>query len=286
MKKNYWLTYATAMLSALSGTASATLPDITATRCDGCTEQQFETKAISLGTGKKYLYDFTGRKLRHYQVSREPKMGGGYLYEAIELGADPAYLAYFGDSLAYRDLYGTFAKTVVINLLAAPNTGGHASDSVFSLFLSSEGATNFGSWLGGYFASQGIPVSFPDAAERLDGLIRDVPGITYTGTGDDMRLVVVVEFKDGEATFDLTDNEKRYKLRPGTAIDSDGHPIPENAGQVRPVPYGFPGGPGSSNYLNFQSLMGFYGIPIGSGGWSCGTASGGGSSSVNCVYIR
>lgn len=284
MKKILSLAYATAMLSTLSGTASATLPDITATRCDGCTELQFEAKAISLGMGKKYLYDFTGRKLRHYQVSREPKMGGGYLYEAIELGADPAYLAYFGDSLAYRDLYGTFAKTVVINLLAAPNTGGHANDSVFSLFLTREGSTNFGSWLGGYFASQGIPVSFPDAAERLDALIRDVPGVTYSDDGK--RLVVVVEFKDGEATFDLTESEKRYKLRPGSAIDSDGHPIPENAGQVGPVPYGFPGGSGSSNYLNFQSLMGIYGIPIGSGGWSCGTGSAGGSSLVSCVYTR
>lgn len=99
---------ATILMAA--GTALATLPDIAATRCDACTDQQFETMAISLGTGKKYLYDFTGRSLRYYQVSREPKAGGGFLYGALEIGADPASLTYFDDSLAYRDRYGAFSK--------------------------------------------------------------------------------------------------------------------------------------------------------------------------------
>lgn len=62
-------------------------------------------------------------------------------------------------------------------------------------------------------------MNFPDAAERLDGLIRDVPGITFTGPDDGKRLVVVVEYVDGEATFDLTEKEKRYRKRIGSAID-------------------------------------------------------------------
>jgi len=272
------------MCAATAGPALAVLPNITATACNGCSETQFETKAISLGTGKRYLYDFSGRTLRYYQVSREPKPGGGYLYEAIELGADPAYLSYFDGSIEYRDMYGAFSKTAVINLQLAPNTGGHANDSVFSLFLTSSGSNNFGTWLGEYFVSQGIPISSPDAAQRLDGLIRAVPGITYTDDGK--RLIVVVVFKDGEATFDLTDSEQRYKRRAGSAIDSDGHPIPENPSQVQTVPYPFPGGTGSSNFINFQSLMTFYRFPIGTGGWRCGTASGGGGSTVTCVLDR
>lgn len=269
------------MLALAAGRSFAALPDITASACNGCSEVQFESKAIGRGTGQHYLYDFGGRTLRYYQVVREPKPGGGYLYEAIELGADPAYLSYFDDALEYRDMYGGFHKNMVINLQQAPNTGGHANESVFNLFLTDVGSTNFGIWLGQYVSTQS-----PDAAARLDGLIRAIPGITFTGPDDSKQLVVVVEFTDGEATFDLTASEKRYKRRLGESIDSDGHSIPDSPDSISPLRYSFTGGPTSASYISFQSLMNYYLGPIGSGGWRCGTAVGGGDSSTTCVLIR
>lgn len=273
------------LLAAIAAPAAATLPDISAKSCNGCSEMQFESKAISFGVGKRYLYDFSGRTLRYYQVNREPKPGGGYLYEAIEIGADPAYLAYFDQSLNYRDQYGSFSKTLYISLPGLANAGGHSNDSVFSV-VSANGGASFGAWLGQYLATNSSLINLPDSIGRLNALIQVSPGIKYDE--NPKTSIVVVDFRDGVATFQVTDDIRVFKLKPDTARDSDQNPIPSTPGQISYSPYVFPGGAGSSNFSNFGSLMNSFGIPIGTnkGSWNCGTAAAAGSSSRTCVLVR
>ncbi len=260
---------------AFAASAQASLPDIVATSCPGCTDTQFESAAIGLGIGQHYLYDFSGRKFRNYQVIRENEPGVGIMWFVQELDADAAYASYFQQSLDYRDEFGSFSKAVTINLQDAPNTGGRANDSVFSVYGSAEAGNAFGMWLSEYFNTEGIPVAYPEAAERLDALIQFKPGITYTDPDDLTRLSVTIVFKDGEVEYELTPGQTRYKRVANSGVTDEGHPIPDSPSQIPAgQQFGFPGGPSSASYQAFLALMASYGIPInvpGGGSWVCGT---------------
>ena len=177
---------------------------------------------------------------------------------------------------------GSLSKSVVLTLSGAPATGGHSDDSVFALFNSDVGMRRFGTWLAQYMAQQGIAVS-PEASE-IQALIVANPTIKFAG--DQKRLGVRVIFKDGEAQFELEDDEASYTFKPGSAWDSAGRKIPESPSQVSPGEYRFPQGEQSQDYQNYLSLIRYWGIPIGTGGWICTEVAGGGSVERGCRLRR
>lgn len=273
-----------AMVSALAFGTTTAQADVRATKCPACTEMQLEQKAIGLGIGTKYLYDLTASAMRAFYVSREPNASGGYVYDVYEVDVEPAYQAIFQKAKAVYASGGTLARSVVLGLPGAPNTSGHSTDSVFGLFNSSNGSTIFGDWLGAYFSQQNIPVSVPQGTVELTQVILANPTVEFTG--DEARVDVTVTFKDGRAEFVLSKDQKRYTYVSGSARDSNGNVIPETKSQVSPYPYSIPGGENNPSYGGWGTLMQYWGVPTGAGGWKCGVASGGGSSSYTCVLER
>ena len=268
--------------------ANAQLADITAVPCKGCTWERYEQTAIGAGLGKRYVYDFANRYLLAFQVTREPTGSGGYTYEAASLPVEPAYQAVFDKAEYVYKQVGTLTRSVVINLGTAPNSG-RSDYSVFTLFMG-RGDMNkveFGAWMGNYFSSQKIPAG-PDTqacSQEVHDIIMANPTIEFGG--DNSRLDVTVEFKDGRAEFVLSKDGKRYNYVPGSATDADNHRIPDSKeGLAGPGAWEFPGGPTGSSAKGFENLARFWGIPIGQGGWKCGMASAGGVSSYTCVMDR
>lgn len=270
------------LAAASAAPAFAQSGDIRALRCHGCSDPQFEQAAIGAGLGKRWLYDFAGGELRAYLVGREPNGTGGFFYEAVPLPVEAVYQTLFDRALAVYRGNGSLSKSVELTLVGAPGTEGHANDSVFSLFNSRGGMATFGQWLGRYMGQQNIPVS-PDAAE-VQALMLANPKIEFTG--DKARLRVTVKFKDGEARFELDQDGKTYNYVSGTALDADNGRIPESASQIGSHNYPFPGGEQSSAYQGFLSLMQFWRVPIGAGGWLCTEVTGGGGVDRNCYIQR
>ena len=261
---------------------SAQSGDIRALRCTGCSDEPFEQMAIGAGIGKRWLYDFTGGQLRAYLISREPNGRGGFSYEALPLSVEAVYQTLFDRARAVYRSNGSLSKSVVLTLVGAPGTQGLPNDSVFGLFNSRSGMAAFGQWLARYMGQQGIPVS-PDASE-IQALIVANPKIEFTG--DKTRLKVTVIFKDGSAEFELNHDEKKYNYLPGTALDADNGRIPESASQIERSNHLFPGGEQSSAYQGFLSLMQYWRLPVGTGGWVCTEVTAGGSSARNCYLDR
>lgn len=256
--------------------------DIHALRCHGCSDPQFEQAAIGAGLGKRWLYDFAGGELRAYLVGREPNGTGGFFYEAVPLPVEAVYQTLFDRAWAVYRGNGSLSKSVVLTLAGAPATGGHSDDSVFTLFNSDVGMGRFNTWLAQYMAQQGIPVS-PDASE-IQTLIVSNPTIKFAG--DYKRVGVRVIFKDGQAQFELEDDEAAYRFKPGSAWDSDGRKIPESPSQIGQGEYRFPHGEQSQDYQNYLSLIRYWGVPIGNGGWICTEVTGGGSVERGCRLGR
>ncbi|HJU38877.1 MAG TPA: hypothetical protein VJ724_04840 [Tahibacter sp.] len=269
-------------LAALAPAVHAQTADIRATRCNACGDMQFEQAAIGQGVGKRWLYDFANGELRAYQVGREPNGGGGFFYEAVQLPVEAVYQTLFDRALDVYRRNGSLAKSVTLTLVGAPGTEGHADDSVFDLFNSRSGMATFSLWLARYMQQQGIPVS-PDASE-IQALVVANPKIEFTG--DKTRVRVLVVFKDGQAEFDLSATEKSYGYVSGTALDANNGRIPESASQLTTYNHLFPGGVQSSSYLGFLSLMQYWRVPIGTGGWLCTEVEGGGSVARNCYLDR
>lgn len=255
--------------------------DIVATRCNACSDMQFEQMAIGAGNGKRWLYDFAGGELRAYQVGREPNGSGGFFYEAISLPVEAVYRTLFDRALAVYRSHGSLSKSAVVTLVGAPGVGSQADASVFTLFNSPGGMTTFGLWLAQYLG-QNIDVAPP--ASEIQALSVANPKIEFTG--DKTRLKVTVIFKDGRAEFELNHDEKKYNYLPGTAFDERNARIPESASQIGTHNNPFPGGEQSSAYQGFLSLMQYWRISIGAGGWICETVTGGGSVQRNCHLDR
>lgn len=247
---------------------------VVATKCSGCgSELQWQQKAIGQGVGQRYLYDFSSRSLRKYDVvgTYEPELRR-YVYFATASGVESAYTAYFLDAADVVETSGGLAKAVIVDLQAAVGSG-HSGDSVFDMFYASGGATTFGLWLGDYMTR--IPLEASVAA--VQDLIQVNPGITFSS--NPARIDVTVKFKDGFAEFKISADERRYEL--SKAFDADGNQVVYRD-NLRSAHYDFPRGPNSPSYLGWDHIMWHWNLH---GHWSCGTASGGGSSSVTCVYM-
>lgn len=250
---------------------------VSASKCSGCsTELAWQQKAIGQGVGARYVYDFTSRQLRKYQVASEyePELHR-YVSFATPLNVEPAYVTYFLDAASARDQIGSLSKSIVVELGAT--TGGHSGDSIFDMFHESGGPDTFGQWLGDYL--QHVPLH-PDAA-RLQDIALANPGIHFTS--DPIRVTVVVNFRDGYAKFELYDDEHRYTYVDGSARDQNNNRIPARPSAIGHDPYTFPNGRTSSNYREFMELINQWNLTH---RWSCGTAQGGGLESVTCVLLN
>ncbi|MGN6519340.1 MAG: hypothetical protein ACTHK2_07955 [Dokdonella sp.] len=266
--------FAVALCALLPHAASAA---VSAARCSGCsTELAWQQKAIGQGAGPRYVYDFGSRQLRKYQVASEyePELHR-YVSFATPLNVEPAYADYFLDAASASEQIGGLSKTIVVDL--AQTTGGHSNDSIFDMFHESGGPDTFGGWLGDYLA--GVPLN-PDVAQ-LQALALANPGIHFTS--NPIRLIVVVNFRNGYAKFELFDDERRYLYVDGSARDQNNNKIPARPRAIGSDPYTFPGGRTSSNYREFMELINRWNLTH---RWSCGTAQGGGMESVTCVLLN
>lgn len=254
------------------------LPTVSAVRCDACTDEQFEQRAIGLGVGNRYLYDFTGKQLRAYGVSREPAPGGRYIYEAIEQSVPAEYVAFFNKASDYRQRYGSLKLVVTVNLPNVP--GPHGNMSVFDIYGSAAGANALGNWLANFVATQ---AANSDAGQRMIDMKNDGSQVRFQE--EPMSAKIFVNFKNGRAEFELSDNGETCTLVPNSAKDVNGNPIPGSRSQFSDLPYNFPGGSTSSNYREFMELVQRLGIPVGtsSGMWACSSVAGLGET---CRLVR
>lgn len=275
------------MLKAISGAAllglfcaipAGAVTLVTATNCANCTtEMQWQQMAIGQGVGQRYLYNFPSRQLRKYDVVRtyEPELHR-YTYFASPLGVESGYSQYFFHAADVWSGTGGLAKAVVLNLPQAINSG-RSGDSVFDMFRTSGGATQFGDWLGGYMGQ--YPLN-PDAQQVRDLIVQN-SGLTFAS--DPTRITVTVTFKDGRAQFKISDDEQRYTLVPDSAKDSDGNTIPASRDGLHHTTVDFPGGESSPSFRGWHDLLSaWWGVTLNTH-WVCGTASGGGTSSQTCV---
>lgn len=264
-------------LAMLSGRALA-LPTVPAVRCDACTYEQFEQRAIGVGVGDRYLYDFTGRQLKLFKVSREPAPGGRFLYEAIEQAVPTEYIAFFNKASEYRQRYGSLKLVVTVNLPNVP--GPHGNTSAFDVYGSAGGATSLGNWLATFIATA---AANSDAGTRMVDMKNDGSQVRFQE--EPLSAKVFVNFKDGRAEFELSENGETCRLIPNTVFDSNGNPIPGSRSQFSDLPYNFPGGTTSSNYQEFMELVQRLGIPVGtsSGMWACSSVAGLGET---CRLVR
>lgn len=267
-----------ALLIVLVGNTATALPTIPASRCNACSDEQFEQRAIGLGLGTRYLYDFTGRQLRAFAVTREPAPGGGYIYEAVEQAVPVEYMTYFNKVSDYRQRHGTLKLVVTVNLANVP--GPHGNMSVYDLYNRAGAEASLGRWLAAFIASQ---AANSDAGQRMIDIQRD--GSQVRLQEDPVSAKIFVNFKNGRAEFELSDNGASCRLLPDTASDSDDNPIPGSRSRFSDLPYSFPGGRTSSNYQEFMALVQRLGIPVGSGSgmWACSAVDGVGES---CRLVR
>ena len=102
---------------------------------------------------------------------------------------------------------------------------------------------------------------------------------------DAVNAKIFVNFRNGTAEFELSENGGTCRLTAGTVYDSEGRPIPGDRSQISQLPYVFPGGAASSNYQDFLAQIRRLGIPIGvsSGMWACVSVPGVGE---RCQLVR
>ena len=268
--------YGAALFGIFTSLPAGAVSMIQATTCSGCTtEVQWEQRAIGQGVGQRYLYDFSSRTLRKFDVVRsyEPELRR-YTYFASPLTVEPAYSTYFMHATDVWSGTGGLAKSVIVDLPHDVNSG-RSGDSVFDMFHYSGGATQFGDWLGTYMHD--IPLR--PGAQAVQNLMAQNPGITFAS--DPARINVTVTFQDGRAEFKISDDEQRYTLVPNSAKDADGNTIPASRDGLVRRTVDFPHGPTSSSYRGWDELMQWWALHQ---HWTCGTASGMGESSVTCVY--
>lgn len=267
-----------ALLFLLVCNTATALPTIPASRCNACSDEQFEQRAIGLGLGTRYLYDFPGRQLRAFAVTREPAPGGGFVYSAVEQLVSAEYMTYFNKVTDYRQRYGNLKLVVTVNLANVP--GPHSNMSVYDLYNRAGAEASLGRWLAAFIASQAVN---SEAGQRMIDIQRDVSQVRLQD--DPVTAKIFVNFKNGRAEFELSNNGSSCRLLPDTASDSDDNPIPGGRGHFSELPYSFPGGRTSSNYQEFMALVQRLGIPVGSGSgmWACTAVEGVGES---CRLVR
>lgn len=254
------------------------MPTVTAVRCDACTYRQLEQRAIGLGVGERYLYDFSNQQLHLFQVSSEPAPDGRYRYEAVVLAVPVEYMSYFNKVLDYRRRFGSTQLIATVNLPQAP--GPYSSMNVFDLYRNASSATAFGNWLAAFVMNEGAN---NPAAQKMAEIAASKGHVDLQE--DAVEVHVFVNFRNGKAQFKLTKNGQGADLIPGTGYDSESNPIPANRSQIVELPYVFAGGTTSSNYQDFLALIRGLGIPIGnrSGAWACVSVAGLGE---RCQLIR
>lgn len=217
--------------------------------------QGLERQALALGVGVHDLYDATDGSVRTFSVTREPRTSGGHRYEVHETTPGRSAAGFFSQADDYYRMQGKARAAMQVALPYLASNYEHANDSVFDLFRDiMAGSNNFGMWLANYMKAQGIPVMAPRDLKQLLKLQEEHVGIRY---GSDLsRQSVRVVFADGEAEFALSKAEDMYRYEAGTALDLDGHAVPENpVDAIAHGEYEFSGGAQSASYRGFLKLV-------------------------------
>jgi hypothetical protein len=266
------------LVSMMSTSQALALPTVLAIRCDTCTDEQFEQRAIGLGSGIHYLYDFSGQQLRSFKVSREPAPGGKFVYEAIEESVPAEYVAFFNKASDYRQRYGSLKLVVTVNLPQV--SGPHSGMSVFDVYETAGSSANLGNWLARFVSTA---AANNDAGQRMIDMKNDGSQVRFQE--DPLTAKIFVNFKDGRAEFELSENGETCRLVPNTVFDTHNNPIPGSRSQFSELPYNFPGGRTSASYQEFMELVQRLGIPVGtsSGMWACTSVAGLGET---CRLVR
>jgi hypothetical protein len=188
------------------------------------------------------------------------------------------YVAFFDKAADYRQRYGSLKLVVTVNLPNIP--GPHAGMSVFDIYGSANGAAHLGNWLAAHIATA---AANSDAGARMIDMKNDSSQVRFQE--EPLSAKVFVNFKNGRAEFELSENGETCRLVPNTAQDSNGNPIPGSRNQFSELPYSFPGGATSSNYREFMELVQRLGITVGTsqGMWACSSVPGLGET---CRLVR
>lgn len=229
---------------------------VVANECNNCSNVQLYNQAISLGTGNHYLYDLTQGQITAWQVSREPNGHGGYLYDALELSVDSAYVAAFNKLKTAVTTYGrhTVDSTVTVNLNNGTPGFPQALSNVTAYGVASTSAyrNSITDWL----------YNLPGGTPGLNALAQSVVGLLGTAStilfkNDAASATINITLTDGSRVTFSWDAGSEPKFT--SARDKNNNSIPLTLNQV--------GGNylfnGNSNGLpDFVQYLQSLGVPI------------------------
>lgn len=211
-----WLLLAGIMISGVSS-RTALAQDVVAQACNGCTDTQMESAALSSGAGFHYVYNLPQAFIARYYVGREDTGDGQWSLMAMPAVPEQWVLDQFvqihqfylanGNSLDARYAAPPIASLTGDSINAYDVVSSSASRNAVSQHLS----TRFISLIAG-----GASVA---RIVRLDGII--APSVPMT---------VNVSFPDGSrAIYRFNWDTKQWEYLPGSAVDSHGNSVPEKA---------------------------------------------------------
>ncbi len=237
--------------------------------CNNCSASQRANSAIYQGVGYKYVADFNLGTLYKYQVSREPKMGGGYMYFADAVSVEADHIDAFHRAKAIWDSNGhSLSYTKVVPLA---QSGSLTAFDVVDPGVGRTAVVNYISSWSNWGAGDTVLFNIQSYGNAF---------LAFR-TGQAVTVTVQVNFPDGskaDFVFSYANNSWAYVDK--SSVDSHGNPIPQSSNDIVRTPGGTQiydySGPG--NPYDLDSALDRFtrlGVPMGAAiRWACVTAGG------------
>jgi len=269
-------------LILLVGLASTSLAGaaIHPTRCNSCTEAQYQTTAYNdavaahQATGYTYVYDMNFNHFRKYAVEREPAGNGTYTYTVYPVTP----------TVTESNNFATYRAEIVANGGSSTFFGiSHNSDSGFPIHnVTSEDVvwtSSYRNQIASYLTTPGSDVALNAGALTLDAVFNLVAYIVLKN--DAISVTTTVYMDDGgQLVFQWTVGQLVATLT--SAMDADMNDIPLDKGHV-PGQYIFNHNEGP-NFVNYLNARWGSNIPVCVNGTLACT--GDGNTNFSCAWVH
>ena len=177
-------------------------------QCNGCTENQYDSLAKSLGLGNHLIGDFTKNAIYGYHVMREPNGKGGYIYETDPLDVTSGQLSAFGE---YRKLIVDYHASAIMVNIPNPRPSGFPAGADGVSAVNWAGFRNYQSSMAAWFSNlqqQLVDVSWLPGAGSV-ALLAMQSGVTVNGYASVINFqfqttagaIVTLQWSDGKTTL-------------------------------------------------------------------------------------
>lgn len=246
--------------------------------CNGCTESQYETTALNLGLGDRYIADLTNHVASAYHVSREPAGNGKYTYAVDPADMPASYQSGFNAWDTYEKAHPSSAP-IIVTVPNPPPPNTQFPTGVFNYTgLQWASLTNPLSTLSGYMINlqgcltcyQGWDSMSPAGFAMIADLLAAQSPVSITVVGSKLEVAPI------QLNITTTDGSQiQVQYANGTAtltqvIDKYKNNIPLNKNQAAGRAYEVP--PNDTTYKQaLGNYLGQLGYGISTGGGSGGT---------------